>query len=181
MLSDMGGNYNLGVQPGTIIRNNLFHDIDSHGYGGWGIYTDEGSSYITIENNLVHHTKSGGFHQHYGRENIVRNNIFAFARIGQIIRSRMEDHLSFTFTNNIVYWSEGPLLGSNWSDDKYALDYNCYYNTTGEPVMFKDWTFDEWKARGQDTHSIIADPLFADPGKRRLHPAGGITGVRHRF
>ena len=163
MLSDMGGNYNLGVQPGTIIRNNLFHDIDSHGYGGWGIYTDEGSSYITIENNLVHHTKSGGFHQHYGRENIVRNNIFAFARIGQIIRSRMEDHLSFTFTNNIVYWSEGPLLGSNWSDDKYALDYNCYYNTTGEPVMFKDWTFDEWKARGQDTHSIIADPLFADP------------------
>ena len=163
MLSDMGGNYNLGVQPGTVIRNNLFHDITSYGYGGWGIYTDEGSSYILIENNVVHDTKTGGFHQHYGRENIVRNNIFANAKLGQIIRTRMEDHLSFTFERNIVYWSEGPLLGSNWSDDKYKLDYNLYYHTSGAPVVFKDWTLDEWREKGQDVHSIVADPLFADP------------------
>lgn len=164
MLSDMGGNYNLGVQPGTVIRNNLFHDITSYGCGGWGIYTDEGSSYILIENNVVYHTKSGGFHQHYGRENIIRNNIFAYATNGQVIRTRMEEHLSFTFERNIVYWSESPLLGSNWSDDKYKLDYNLYWNTRGEPVMFKKWTFDEWQKRGQDVHSLIADPLFTDPG-----------------
>ncbi len=164
MLSDMGGNYNLGVQPGTVIRNNLFHDITSYGYGGWGIYTDEGSSYILIENNVVYNTKSGGFHQHYGRENVIRNNIFAFATHGQIIRTRMEEHLSFTFERNIVCWSESSLLGSNWSDDKYKLDYNLYWNTHGEPVMFKEWTFDEWQKRGQDMHSLIADPLFTDPG-----------------
>ena len=164
MLSDMGGNYNLGVQPGTVIRNNLFHDITSYGYGGWGIYTDEGSSYILIENNVVYNTKSGGFHQHYGRENIIHNNIFAYATNGQIIRSRMEEHLSFTFERNIVYWSESPLLGSNWSDDKYKLDYNLYWNTRGDQVMFREWTFDEWQQRGQDVHSLIADPLFADPG-----------------
>lgn len=163
MLSDMGGNYNLGVQPGSIIRNNVFHDISSYGYGGWGIYTDEGSSDILIENNVVYRTKSGGFHQHYGRENMVRNNIFAFAREGQVIRTRMEEHLSFTFEHNIVYWSEGPLLGSNWSDDKYKLDYNVYWFTGKEPVMFKEWTLEQWQERGQDVHSVIADPLFADP------------------
>ena len=75
----------------------------------------------------------------------------------------MEDHLSFTYEHNIVYWDEGPLLGSNWSDDRYTLDYNLYFNTAGKPVMFKDWTFEEWQNRGQDIHSLIADPLFRNP------------------
>jgi len=165
MLSDMGGNYNLGVQPGTVIRNNLFHDIISHGYGGWGIYTDEGSSNILIENNVVYRTKSGGFHQHYGRMNTVRNNVFAYSVIGQVIRTRMEPHLSFTFERNIVYWTEGPLLGSNWKDDRYLMDGNLYWNpkVPADSVRFASWTFAEWQARGQDVHSVIADPLFADP------------------
>ncbi len=167
MLSDMGGNYNLGVQPGTVIRNNLFHDITSHGYGGWGIYTDEGSSHILIENNLVYRTKSGGFHQHYGRMNTVRNNIFAYSLIGQVIRTRMEPHLSFTFERNIVYWIEGPLLGSNWSDDRYRLDSNLYWNPglPADSVRFASWTFSDWRARGQDIHSRIADPRFVNPEK----------------
>ncbi|MDP2982700.1 MAG: right-handed parallel beta-helix repeat-containing protein [Candidatus Latescibacter sp.] len=167
MLSDMGGNYNLGVQPGTVIRNNLFHDITSYGYGGWGIYTDEGSSNILIENNLVYRTKSGGFHQHYGRMNTIRNNIFAFAVLGQIIRTRMEQHLSFTFEHNIVYWTESPLLGSNWKDDRYKMDYNAYWNpkVPADSIRFAEWNFAEWKARGQDVHSLIADPRFVDPQK----------------
>jgi parallel beta-helix repeat protein len=164
MLSDMGGIYMLGISPGTKIRNNLIHDITSHGYGGWGIYTDEGSSHILIENNIVYRTKTGGFHQHYGEANLVRNNIFAFAsERGQIIRSRMEDHKSFYFERNIVFWDEGPLLGSNWKDDQFDIDYNLYYNPNEKNIRFAEWSFNEWKQRGFDVHSVIADPLFADP------------------
>ena len=165
MLSDLGGIYTLGVQPGTIIRHNLFHDITCYekGYGGWGIYLDEGSTNILVEHNVVYNTSTGGFHQHYGRENLVRRNIFAFSRSGQIIRTRMEPHLSFTFERNIVYWKEGSLLGSNWSDDQYRLDYNLYWNASGGPVEFAGMSLADWQARGQDVHSLIADPLFVDP------------------
>jgi len=179
MLSDMGGIYLLGEAPGTVVRNNYFHDITSHGYGGWGIYTDEGSSNVLIENNVVFRTKCGGFHQHYGRENIIRNNIFAFSTEGQIIKSRVEPHLTLVFENNIVYWTEGPLLGGRWDGKDFGIynpfdrkratgqttefDYNVYYNPTSAEVRFGEWTFGEWKARGRDRHSVIADPLFADP------------------
>ena len=36
-LSDMGAISTLGVQPGTVIRNNLIHDVEAFTYGGWRI------------------------------------------------------------------------------------------------------------------------------------------------
>ncbi len=163
ILSDMGGIYTLGTQPGTVIRNNIFHDIYSYSYGGWGIYPDEGSTRILIENNITYRTKSAGFHQHYGKENTVRNNIFALAKEYQVMRTRAEEHLSFTFEHNIVYFDEGALLGSNWSGSNYRFDYNLYWNPKNRDFKFADWTWDEWRAKGQDAHSRIADPLFVDP------------------
>ena len=76
----MAAIYTLGSQEGSRIRFNRFHDIAALKYGGWGIYFDEGTTHLVAENNLVYRTTHGGFHQHYGRENTVRNNIFAFGR-----------------------------------------------------------------------------------------------------
>lgn len=174
VLSDMGGIYTLGLSYGTTLRYNHIHDVESYDYGGWGIYPDEGSTDILAENNLVYRTKTGGFHQHYGKDNRIINNIFALARTGQVIRTRAENHLSFTFRRNIVYWREGPLLGSNWSGDNYALDYNLYWNASPAPagVRFGKMTLQEWQKKGQDVHSLIADPLFVNPekGDFRLKP-----------
>ncbi|HEV8291559.1 MAG TPA: right-handed parallel beta-helix repeat-containing protein [Tepidisphaeraceae bacterium] len=160
VLSDMGGIYTLGLAPGSILHHNLIHDVQSFDYGGWGIYFDEGTSEMTAENNIVYNTKTGGFHQHYGKENIVRNNIFAFANEHQLQRSRAEPHRSFTFEHNIVYWKSGPLLGSVWNDDKFTMDYNLYWREAGgSPIDQK------WRDRGHDVHSIIADPMFENPDK----------------
>jgi len=150
----------------------VFHDIYAYSYGGWGMYTDEGSTGILFENNLVYRVKTGGFHQHYGKENVVRNNIFAFSRTDQLQRTRAEPHLSFTFERNIIYWTEGPLLGKMWKDDKFRMDYNCYWNASGAPVTFSGLSIEEWRKRGHDVHSIVADPLFVDPerGDFRLKP-----------
>jgi parallel beta-helix repeat protein len=167
MLSDMGAVYTLGIQTGTVIRNNLIHDVNAFTYGGWGLYTDEGSSEILLENNVVYRCKSAGFHQHYGRDNVIRNNVFALNREHQLMRTREEDHVSFTFERNIVYFESGELLGSNWKNDRFRMNGNVYFDARPEAhpetMRFAGATFDEWRRRGHDTDSLIADPLFANP------------------
>lgn len=166
-LSDMGAVYTLGIQNGTVIRNNLIHDVESFTYGGWGLYTDEGSSHIVLESNLVYRCKSAGFHQHYGRENLVRNNIFAFNREHQLMRSREEAHLSFVFERNIVYFDSGELLGGNWSSNRFRMVNNVYFDARPEArpetMRFAGATFAQWQQRGNDLDSVLADPLFFNP------------------
>jgi parallel beta-helix repeat protein len=174
-LSDMGAVYTLGIQQGTVIRHNLIHDVSAFTYGGWGLYTDEGSTGIVLENNVVYRCKSAGFHQQYGRDNIVRNNIFAFNREVQLMRTRAEPHTSFVFTNNIVCFDSGLLLGSNWANDNYVMERNVYWDTrlgTAGNLKFSNASWEQWRARGHDTNSVIADPLFVAPDKfdLRLKP-----------
>ena len=163
VLGDMGGIYTLGISPGTRLRHNVIHDVYSPGIGGGaGIYPDEGSTGLLIENNLVYNTERGCFSQHYGKENTVRNNIFALSRTGEIARYREEDHISFFFERNIVYSTTGYVLLGNWGNGNYRTDHNVFWDTTTNDPDFHDLDFEDWQALGRDKHSIIADPLFVD-------------------
>lgn len=162
-LCDMGGVYTLGASESTVVSNNVIHHVYSFDYGGWGLYTDEGSYGIIMENNLVYMCKNSGFHQHYGKENIIRNNIFAYNIRAQLQATRIEEHRSLSFTNNIVYFDRGTLLTSNWHKFNLFADYNCYWNPLARDIRFGDKSFQEWRKEGKDTHSVIADPLFMDP------------------
>ena len=180
VLSDMAAIYTLGRQPGTRIRYNLIHDIAGLRYGGWGIYFDEGSTHIVAEQNIVYQTTHGGFHQHYGRENRVCNNVFALARDAQIMRTRPENHTSFAFEHNIVYWSGGSLLGGNFSGSNFLFDDNLYWHEH-TPILFDTLAVSEWMARGNDVHSVIADPLFVDPARHDFRLRQGSPADRIGF
>ncbi len=176
LLSDMGGVYTLGPSEGTSVSHNLIHHVTCFTYGGWGLYTDEGSTGITMEGNVTHDTTDGGFHQHYGKDNVIRNNVFAFSEEYQVKRTRAEEHLSFTFEQNIIVFDRGELLGSNWTGTpaNFLTKGNFYWDYSTRPVTFteKKLTFADWQKKGQDGGSLVADPLFADPAKRdfRLKP-----------
>jgi hypothetical protein len=192
LLSDMGGIYTLGVQPGTVLRGNLIHDIEKWNYGGWAIYPDEGSSHILIENNVCYDTNSQVFHQHYGRANLVRNNIFAFGAEGQVRHSRIygreggyhapleKGRKALIFERNIVLANGQPLFvgasGAPLEERNITSDLNLFWDISGQDLvngnmrydadaqmeLYRTFTMDEWRALGQDRHSIVADPGFKD-------------------
>ncbi len=181
VLSDMGGIYTLGVQPGTIVRGNHLHHIWSHDYGGWGIYLDEGTAHLTIEHNLVHDTKDAPFNIHFARENIVRHNIFARGQNALTSVSRVEPGpMSANYFNNIVIGPSRRLFAGgykgNIAQGALSSNANCFWNPEGKlppsanprsktPGAPKRITWREWLTAGHDSLSIIADPKVTEGRK----------------
>ena len=85
------------------------------------------------------------------------------ARDWQLQRTRVEEHKSFRFARNIVWWnSEKPLVHGDWTTGIVTED-NCYWNAAG-PVLFPgDKYLTARQQAGQDAGSIVADPAFAAP------------------
>lgn len=162
------------------------HHVDSFSYGGWGLYTDEGSSHIVLRNNLVHHTKDGGFDQHYGRANLVENNVFAFGRECLVRRNdRKDQHSSFTFQRNMVLGDHPKMLCGGWKggpESRYSLGDNVYWVTGGAAPDFAGKAMAAWRtATGQDARSLVADPRFEDAGSGDFRLRPGSPALRVGF
>jgi len=187
LLSDLGGIYTLGVQPGTVIRGNLIHHVEKWNYGGRGIYPDASSSHMIIEDNIVYDTDSPAFRENWGRENIVRNNIFAFGGEGVIELGTSEGHNAFTFERNIVITEGKPVFAAGSSAARadidrptWRSDLNLFWDVSGQELFHASTRYDadaklqytrvlsmeEWQALGQDVHSMVADPCFRDLANR---------------
>lgn len=166
VMSDMGGVYTLGEADGTTVNNNVIHDVwsyDLYGWGGLGLYNDEGTTHITMANNLVYATRDMTYHQHYGKENMVRNNLLLGGRDSQLSVHRVEPHLSVTFEDNLVVFRSGKLFWqSELGQRQLRFDHNLYWNPTGAPFDFMGLSFADWQKRGLDVNSVIADPRFVD-------------------
>lgn len=163
VLSDLGGIYTLGLHPGSTIVGNHIHDVSAYGYGGWGIYEDQASSYFRIENNLVYRTQAGGFIQNYAKDTVVRNNVFAMARDNEINPGRAEAVLTMVFENNIIYGAGGGPVSGSWVRPMVFADRNVYWRDDGKALAFNHFPLEHWQSRGFDVHSVAADPLFAAP------------------
>ena len=171
VLSDMGGIYLLGAQPGTVVSYNLIHDVKSLEYGGWAIYNDEGSSGITVENNVCYDVSENCYHMNYGTSNLIRNNIFAKAGC-EIMRVTLpEKHLGNVYENNIIYTSGVPVHRfekPQLDDPNFICRNNLIFDSERkENVVYINEdgfrSLSEIKEKGMEEGSVVADPLFRDP------------------
>lgn len=77
VLSDGGGIYTLGWQPGAILRGNLIHSVPLNlgRAESNGMFIDEGSKELIIEGNAIYDIDRSTLRFHRAEENIVRDNI----------------------------------------------------------------------------------------------------------
>ena len=164
VLCDMGGIYTLGEHLGSVISGNHINGVYRHRYGGWGIYNDEGSADFIVEKNYVHDVAEDSYHQHFGKNNTVRNNVFVDGGSSQIALSRLgekyPDELVYE-RNVVVYRSPAELFRNGKKiitrlNGKFAS--NLYWKTDGTPDFF-GMPLEKWQSEyGQDKGSIIANP-----------------------
>jgi len=175
-LNDGAAIYTLGRQPGTILRNNKIHDITATPFHLFnrslqGIYLDEGSNEITVANNTVYRTQTGGLHLNSNYNNTITNNIFIDGRETALRFNAPNRYFTVPgvfpsenkFTRNIIY-SASPIASyvtmvNPVNSSINQSDYNVVFNATVDPA----WNFQWWKNTfGFEVHSVVADPLFVD-------------------
>lgn len=188
-LSDMGGIYTLGTQNGTVIEENEIHDVTSRHYCGNGIYTDEGSSNILIERNCVYDIKNACFLQHYGRGNVVKNNILAFG--GECVNvGREEMHEGAIIERNVMLQNNNPMYSSHYNFViSLANRDNIYHDISGDITMYyfdKSDTYiplDEWnKNMGKsEPGAKFNDPEVQDAQNRNFSTAENSFAAKMGF
>jgi hypothetical protein len=104
-IGDIAGIYTLGQSPGTVISNNIIRSVrgyTGYGAGAWGIYNDEGTTGVLMENNVILGTDNGAYHIHYGNSNIVRGNVMAGGDVAEVRVTRLDTTIDASLQNNLI-------------------------------------------------------------------------------
>ncbi|MDX2145586.1 MAG: right-handed parallel beta-helix repeat-containing protein [Rhodospirillaceae bacterium] len=128
--------------PGNRIYSNKVHDVsdasalDADGYGGDGIYVDDVTGDIDIQNNLIYRVSRAAVNitqAPYAPNlaNTIKNNIFAFARLAMIQNNGpyptgaipAQAIRIFTATNNLFYFSR-----RSTSTPAFYVQSGCHYS-----------------------------------------------------
>ena len=185
IMSDMGGVYTLGTSYGTRVHHNVIHDVWAYSYGGWALYTDEGSEGLAMDHNLCWNTTDGGFHQHYGAGCVIRNNVFAWNRkLGAVRMQRQvvqDIPCTLNFVNNIVVVREGPLVGRGPRGVGGIWACNLWYDYSGKAPELDGLDWDKWRACGKETGGVYADPLFEDAAANDFRLKSGSPALALGF
>jgi hypothetical protein len=208
ILSDFGGVYvssdnntcfateNCAVP--SHIKGNWISGGRHYDYGSQGTYADEQAAAINITGNLITDMGSACIFHHCGAAQYDSNNILARCGVepkGDYLKSCNSGgnptwpnlpH-GFDFHHNILYIEQSSPPAPLTTDTDFratAFDYNVYWQTGGgtDQLLFPDkLSWSQWQATGNDTHSVIADPQFANPATNNFTLLPGSPALAMGF
>ncbi|MFC1596612.1 right-handed parallel beta-helix repeat-containing protein, partial [Planctomycetota bacterium] len=110
-LSDGGGIYVLGTQPGSALRGNLIHDVPVNAGRAEsnGMFLDQGVGQFVIEENVIYNVDRSPLRFHKGWENLVRNNILEVGEGIPLVRYNDTKTERIKLENNTVVKSKAEL------------------------------------------------------------------------
>ncbi|SPF55322.1 conserved hypothetical protein [Candidatus Sulfopaludibacter sp. SbA4] len=151
---------------GNKMLNNKVHDVsdasalDADGYGGDGLYADDFSGQVDMENNLVYRVSGNavsfsGPRAGPNQSSTVKNNILAFAR--QSLLNAYDPYsfntvpplpMFFTASNNLFYFDRN-------SAESFYVQGGCTYPGAITYTAYQQWTSNlYWRTDG----GFAADP-----------------------
>ena len=169
--NDIGAIQVLQETNGLIVDHNHFHDVYSESYAGHLLYLGTGTAGAYCKNNLIHDTSISAFKIDLGMETTLENNIFAYEGLYSLgWTTNKKEYHEFNIHKNIFLVTTGILMVGPWNDEDadMTINNNLYWHATKgkDGIKFRYLDFDQWKERGFDTNSIIADPMFKDHENR---------------
>ncbi len=159
---------NAYTAPGNKILNNKVHDTtdasiqDSNGYGGDGVYLDNGTGLVEVENNLVYRVSASAVEMVQGpsspnQANTIQNNILAYARIAMVrISSPYPNGVPTAIPQNAVVEDNLFYFDRTFtSNPSFMVQGGCLYAGGVGYTQFQEWSGNMyWRTDG----AFAADP-----------------------
>jgi len=118
ILSDGGGIYTLGLQPGSALRANHIHDVPLNAGRAEsnGMFLDQGTGEFVIEGNVIYNIARSPFRFHKGWKNMVRNNVVELDEKTPIVRYNDTRKERIALGSNVTVKPGAPALGEAIAD-----------------------------------------------------------------
>ncbi len=183
-----GGN-GVFTAAGNKILNNNIHDVtdasimDSNGYGGHGVYLDDSTGLVDVENNLIYRVSGFGVYTPHGpvglnQANTVRNNIVAFARLAMVSVGDPYKNPAFTAIPQSFVYSNNLFLfdrASN-SSPKFLPDGGCLYSDGSPFTQYQLWKSNlYWRTDGGFATDAKAFGVQGSAGTGAQAPCGNFN------
>ena len=183
-----GGNA-VFTAAGNKILNNRIHDVsdasalDSNGYGGNGVYLDDDTGLVDVENNLVYRVSGYDVYTPHGpaapnQANVIKNNILAYGRLGMVsvnfpygngVPSTTAQ--VFVIRNNLFYFDH-----DHNSSPKFWVQGGCVYAGGAPYRNYQDWNDNiYWRTDGQFANDNKAFEVQPAAGSGPNAPCSGNT------